>query len=79
MTYICPSCGKECTVHVEDQGIGPLEVWGRKITDTHEVLVSDCCEEELEESAGEYKYDLECDRADYEHDRMVDDRLTGDY
>jgi len=79
MSYICPSCGNECTVHVVDNGIGPLEVWGRKIVDVQEVLVSDCCEEELEDSPSEYKYDLECEKADYEHDCRVDDRLTGDF
>jgi hypothetical protein len=70
--YICPSCGEPCEVKVVDNGIGPLEVHGRKIVDVDEVLVSECCEEELEESAGEYRYDLECDRADYEYDCRKD-------
>ena len=83
----CGECKKECNAHTEDQGIGPLEVWGRKIVDTDIVLVSDCCDaqvfedEDLEDlaDAGQYMYDEECERADFEYERRKEERYDRNF
>lgn len=86
MTYYCGECRKECTVHIEDDGIGRGEAHGRPFNDTHKVLRSDCCDESVfedddlttEASAGEYIQDEEDARGDYEYecrrDRQMEER-----
>jgi len=73
--YVCPECGKDCNAIKCDSGIGPGEAWGRKFVDVNEYMGSDCCEAELDDAP--WPDDID-ERADYEYDRMIDDRLTGD-
>lgn len=87
MTYYCGECGKECTAHVEDDGIGPYEFWGRQCNQSIKVLASDCCDgsvfndEELEEEAdaGEYQYEEECERGDWLYEQAKDRKLEERY
>lgn len=40
---LCSECGKPCVCRAVDNGIGPLEVHGRKIFDSQMDAESDCC------------------------------------
>jgi len=77
-TY-CSECRHPCRGEVKDFGIGPYEYWGATGVDKQERLVSECCEASVlkgdgtEYSAGEFRYDAECDRADYENDLRKDE------
>ena len=73
--YTCPECGKECDAVKCDSGIGPYEFWGQKCNQSQPYMGSGCCEAELEDA--EWPDDID-ERADWEYDRMIDDRLTGD-
>jgi len=44
----CLECGKRCDGKWQDWGIGEYEYWGVKGNDVSWVLVSDCCEAEME-------------------------------
>jgi len=86
MTYYCGECKNECGVHAEDFGIGSYEAWGAKGFDSRMGLSSDCCDGEvfedeectIESDYNEWAFEEAACRADYEYDRMRDDRLTGD-
>ena len=69
--HICPECGELCEPIKCDNGIGPGEFWGAKFNDTHPFTGSSCCEAKLEDVSAWYDVDA---RADYEYDRMKDER-----
>ena len=87
MTYYCGECKKECTVHVEDLGIGEYEFWGQKCNQRIPVLSSDCCDEQVyedeactvEADAGDYMYNEECERGDYLYEQEKDRRMEERY
>jgi len=73
--YICPECKKPCNAIKCDSGLGTVEFWGAKSTDSHPYTGSDCCEAELEDAnafedddRGDYEYDLRKDRELGEHE-----------
>jgi hypothetical protein len=75
--YECPECGKECQAVPEDQGYGKGEFWGVPYNDIRMCMVSDCCEVDISDqiSYAEWKYDKDCDYADYMHDCKRDEEL----
>lgn len=81
MSNYCGVCGKECSSHWEDDGIGPYEFWGQKGNQSVTVLVSDCCDgdvyenEELTVDAESASSDFDT-RADYLYDQQRDERAT---
>ena len=48
-TGICKSCGEECTGRTVDFGIGPYDYGGSRGYDVRLKMVSNCCEDEIEE------------------------------
>ena len=70
----CPKCGLPCKAVRCDDGVGPIEFWGAKTVDSRPYTGSDCCGAKLDDCDA---FD-DSDRADYEYDRMRDDKLTGD-
>lgn len=49
ITGICKECGKECTGHYEEVGIGEYEFWGQRGKDNRRGVFSDCYGEEMED------------------------------
>ena len=82
----CGECKQECTPVAEDQGVGSYECHGYRGVHHDWCLVSDCCDAEvyLDEECtrlydySEWKYDGECDRADYLYDCSKDEGLIYD-
>ena len=72
--YKCPQCGKPCEAKECDDGLGPVEFWGAKSYDSHPYMGSDCCEAQLDDVDFP---DID-DRADYEYERMKDEKLCRD-
>jgi hypothetical protein len=49
----CTECGESCVGKIADFGIGPYEYWGQQCVDTQLCLVSQCCEAEMRDGAGD--------------------------
>ena len=87
MTHYCGECREECDVHIEDDGIGPYEFWGAKSKQSIKVLRSDCHDADafededctIEADAGQYEYDEDCARGDYEYDMRKDREMEDRY
>lgn len=50
---ICTECNEHCSTKVVDFGIGPYEYWGAQCNDVQLCLVSQCCEAEVRDGAGD--------------------------
>ena len=51
-TYICTFCRHPCTPQVIDVGYGAYEYWGATGVHTQLDVVSDCCQEPVEDEYG---------------------------
>jgi len=72
MTEWCERCQKDVHPEPEDQGIGFGECWGVPFYDSHMVMICPECEEPLELSYAEWKYERDCDYADHKNDERRD-------
>lgn len=52
MGDICSECKREADGHACDFGIGPVEFWGAKSTDSDVQWVSTCCDAQLTDEDG---------------------------
>lgn len=71
----CPNCNREVEPLPQDQGIGPYEFWGQRGVDRRMVLLCPKCEEELDLSYQEWKFEQECIRADFDYEKRRDERF----
>ena len=51
--YICSECKETCVGTKVDFGIGYYEYWGAKCVDTKIQFVSQCCEAQMRDDAGD--------------------------
>ncbi len=54
----CKECGEECLYYQGDDGIGSYEFWGAKGFDSQPVVLSKCCDAEVE---GDVEFEEEYD------------------
>ena len=47
ITGYCKTCGKPCTGHLEEVGIGDYEYMGHRGVDLQKGVFSDCCNGEM--------------------------------
>lgn len=55
-TGTCTECGEQAVGTVVDFGIGSYEFWGAPGTDIQLCLVSQCCEAQMRDGAGDLMY-----------------------